>query len=203
MPSSCRPAPWTAAAARSTISRRTATTTTRERRPAGVWTMPSGWKSSDGLVHRHRDVVRRGGADGGGERLRVLDDGGEVERAHDDALVGDAEAHALGQLVLGEERLERLRERDRVGDLAVAHDAGPELGDCAAGQGEGAVDAHLGGGEVAGVELEADHAGLGGTLLTEHGSCIGSSRAVRLERPLNARSGPEGPLRGAVQCSGR
>src|SRR4051794_14984082 len=46
MPSICRPAPSTAAAARSTISRRTATTTTRVRRPAGVVTTPSGWKSS-------------------------------------------------------------------------------------------------------------------------------------------------------------
>ena len=38
---------------------------------------------------------------------------------------------------------------------------GCELGDRAAGQGEGAIDAHLGGGEVAGVELEADDAGAG------------------------------------------
>ena len=66
-----------------------------------------------GLVHRHRDVVRSGGADGGGERLRVVEHGVEVERAHDDPLVGDAEPHALGQLVLGEERLERLGEGDR------------------------------------------------------------------------------------------
>ena len=98
----------------------------------------------------------------------------EIERAHDDALMRDAEAHALRELVLGEERLDGLRERDRVGDLAVAHDAGPELGDRAAGQGEGAVDADLGGGDVAGVELEPDDAGLGGTLLlAEHGRRIG------------------------------
>ena len=71
------------------------------------------------------------GLDGGGERLRVVERR-QVERAHDDALVGDAEAHALGQLVLGEERLERLGERDGVGDLAVAQDAGPKLGDGAA-----------------------------------------------------------------------
>ena len=81
----------------------------------------------------------------------------------------------LPQLVLGEERLQRLREPDRVGDLAVAHDAGRELGDSAAGQGEGAIDAHLSGGEVAGVELEPDDAVLGGTLLTEHGSAYRQS----------------------------
>ena len=121
-----------------------------------------------GLVHRHRDVVGSGGAHGGGELLRVVDHGGEVERADDDALVGDAEPHPLGQVVLGEERLQRLGERDRVDDLAVAHDAGLELGDRAAGQCDGAIDADLGGGEVAGVELEPDDAGLGGTLLAEH-----------------------------------
>ena len=60
----------------------------------------------DGLVHRHRDVIGSGGLDGGGERLRVVEHGVEVERAHDDALVGDAEPDALGQLVLGEERLD-------------------------------------------------------------------------------------------------
>ena len=98
----------------------------------------------------------------------------EVERAHDDALMRDAEAHGLGKLVLGEERLDGLGEGDRIGDLAVAHDAGPELGDRAAGQGEGAVDGDLGGSDVAGVELEPDDAGLLGTLLlTEHEGCIG------------------------------
>ena len=123
----------------------------------------------DGLVHRHRDVVRRGLLDGGGEGLRVVDHDVEVERAHHDALVGDPEPHPLGELVVGEERLERLRKSDRIGDLAVAHDAGLELGDRTAGQGEGSVDADFGGGEVARVELEAHDAGVGGLLLlTEH-----------------------------------
>ena len=155
MPSICSPAPSTAAAARSTISRRTATTTTRERSPSGVLTTPSDWKSRTASSIGIGMWSGAAALHGGGQRLRVVEHGGEVERAHDDPLVGDAETHALGQLVLGEERLERLRERDRIGDLAVAHDAGPELGDRAAGQGEGAVDADLGGGEVAGVELEA------------------------------------------------
>ena len=63
-----------------------------------------------------------------------------------------------------------------VDDLAVADDAGSQLGDRAAGQGDVAVDGHLGGGEMAGVELEPDDAGLlGGTLLAEHGPWIGSA----------------------------
>ena len=95
--------------------------------------------------------------------------------------MGDAEAHGLGELVLVEERLDGLGEGDRIGDLAVAHDAGPELGDRAAGQGEGAVDGDLGGSDVAGVELEPDDAGLLGTLLlTEHEESIGT-RAACLE----------------------
>ena len=53
---------------------------------------------------------------------------------------------------------------------------GRELGDRAAGQGEGAVDADLGGGDVAGVELEPDDAGLRGTLLlAEHRRHIGNA----------------------------
>ena len=45
--------------ARSTISRRTATTTTRERRPTGVSDDAERLEVEDGLVHRHRDVVGR------------------------------------------------------------------------------------------------------------------------------------------------
>src|SRR5215217_2998215 len=45
MPSSSRPASRVADTSRSIISRRTATITTRERGPAGVWTTPSDWKS--------------------------------------------------------------------------------------------------------------------------------------------------------------
>ena len=63
--------------------------------------------------------------------------------------MGDPEAHPLGQLVVREERPEHLRQSDRIGDLAVAHDAGRQLGDGAAGQGEGAIEAHFGGGEMA------------------------------------------------------
>ena len=44
-------------------------------------------------------------------------------------------------------------------DLAVAQDAGAQVRDRAALEGERAVDADLGGGEVAGVELEADDDG--------------------------------------------
>ena len=95
MPSTCRPASRAAPASCSTISRRTATTTTRVRvlagrRLDGAERLPV----EDGLVHRHRDVVGRLHLDGGGERLLVLQRR-QVERADDDALVGDAEAHAL------------------------------------------------------------------------------------------------------------
>ncbi len=47
-----------------------------------------------GLVHRHRDVVGSGGLDGGGELLRVVEDGVEIERADDDPLMRDAEPDA-------------------------------------------------------------------------------------------------------------
>ena len=62
----------------------------------------------------------------------------------------------LREVVLGEEGLERLGERRRVGDLTVAQDAGPQLGVRAALDGDVAVHADLGGRDVAGVEIEPD-----------------------------------------------
>ncbi len=120
----------------------------------------------DRLVHRHRDVVGRLGLDGGGEALRVLDHR-QVERAHHDALVGDAQPHAAGKVVGVEELAQRLGQGDRIGRLAVAQDAGPQRGDRALLDGHAAVDVNLGGGDVAGVEIEPDDGG-GALLLLEH-----------------------------------
>jgi hypothetical protein len=118
-------------------------------------------------------VIGRLRTHGGGELLGIVADDRQVERPHHDPLVGDAEAHARRKLVLGEHGLERLRKRDRIGDLAVTHHAGTQLDERASRQRQAAVGAHLGSGEVAGVELEADHAGVVGTLLAEHGHSIG------------------------------
>ena len=78
----------------------------------------------------------------------------KVEGAHDDALVGDAEADALAELVLGEQVTERGGERVDVDDLAVADDAGGKR------RRGGALDldlarARLDGGHVAGLDVEA------------------------------------------------
>ena len=120
----------------------------------------------DGLVHRHRDVVGRLGLDRGGEALRVLDHR-QVERAHDDPLVGDAQAHAAGKVVGVEELAQRLGQGGRVGGLAVAQDAGPQRDDRALLDGHAAVGVNFGGGDVAGVEVEPDDGG-GALLLLEH-----------------------------------
>jgi hypothetical protein len=134
-----------------------------------------------GLLDRHRDVVGGERAGCGEQRLLVVHHR-QIERAHDDPLVGDPEPHALGQLVLVEERAQRLRQRRRVGHVAVAQDARGEMDDRAARERERAVAVHLGRGEVAGIELEADEMGLGGALSLEHGRSIGTRRA-RLDRP--------------------
>ena len=107
------------------MSRRAATSRTRWRGPSGVSTMPSGLEVEHGAVERHRHLVLRLEADGGlellaGSRRRKLED------ADDDPLVGDADAHALVQLVGPEELAQRLGEGLDVGDLAVADDAGLE-----------------------------------------------------------------------------
>ena len=76
-----------------------------------------------GLLERDRQHLLRAEADRVRELLRVLD-AGHLERAHADPVVGDAEPDAaLGQLVLGEERLQCDRERLRVAQLAVDDDA--------------------------------------------------------------------------------
>ena len=138
---------------------------------------PERHEVEDRLVHRHRDVVGRRGLDGGGERLVVLERR-QVERAHDDALVGHAQADALGQVVLLEERLQGLAERDGVGDLAVAQDARAKLGDGAAADGDVTVDADLSGRDVGGVEIEPDDRRVVlAVLLLEHDGPIGPKRA--------------------------
>jgi hypothetical protein len=108
-----------------------------------------------GVVHRHRDVVRRLGAHELLEQLGIVDRR-HVERAHHDPLVGDAEAHLGAELGVGEQLAQLLGERQRIGDLAVAHDAGAQVGDRALRHCDGAIDRDLGGRDMARVELETD-----------------------------------------------
>ena len=58
-----------------------------------------------------------------GVELGGVGDAGQAHRANDDPLVGDAEAHVLGQAVCGEEVLERVAELLGLLYLAVAEDA--------------------------------------------------------------------------------
>ena len=53
----------------------------------------------------------------------------QLDRAHGDALVGDADAHVARELLLGEQVLDRLAEAPRVVDLALADDARRERRD--------------------------------------------------------------------------
>ena len=62
------------------------------------------------LLERHRDVLLGLEAGGGRDVLGIVERR-QVKRAHDDARIGDADPHALGELVLGEHRLQRLGER--------------------------------------------------------------------------------------------
>ena len=85
------------------------------------------------LVERHRDLLLGLEANGGLQLLRVLDRG-QAQRADDDALVADPEPHPLGELVLGEERLQRLGEALRVDDLALVEGAWLQRADRGGGQ---------------------------------------------------------------------
>ena len=67
----------------------------------------------DGLVEGHGDRLGRLEADRGFALLVVLD-ARKLDHAHHDLLVGDAEAHVLGQPLIGHEALEGIGERGGV-----------------------------------------------------------------------------------------
>ena len=80
----------------------------------------------DHLVERHGDRLGRLEAHGG-HPLLVVVDLGDLHLAHDDLLVADAEADALGKSLRLEEVTERVREGGDVGHLAVADHTRGEL----------------------------------------------------------------------------
>ena len=109
------------------------------------------------LVERHRDLLLGREADRRVQLLRVLDRR-QAQGAHDDALVGDAEPHPLGELVLGEEAAQRLGDGVGVGDLAVVEGLGRQRRGRGGGDAGRAVDLHFGRGDAAGLDLEPDRA---------------------------------------------
>ncbi len=111
-----------------------------------------------GLVERHRNLLLRLEANGRLHLLRVLDRR-QPQRADDHLLVADAEPHLLGELVRGEEGLERVGDAVRVGDLALVEGARREWLDRGADDLRGSVDPDLGRSDAAGLDLEADRCG--------------------------------------------
>ena len=130
--------------------------TTRMRGPCGRLDAAERLEVEDRLVHRDGDVVRRFAANELVEQLGVVDRQ-HVERSHHDALVGDPETHLGGELGAVEQLAQRLGERDRVGDLAVAQRSpGRRSATAPLRDRDVAVDRDLGGREVARVQLEPD-----------------------------------------------
>ena len=139
------------------MSRRAATTTTST---CGAFPSSTGDAADHlvlehRLVERHRDLLLGLEANRGIHLLRVLDDR-QAHGADDDALVADPEPHLLGQLVLGEEILQRGGEAVRVEHLALVEGTGRKRSDRRSahlGRAVGAV--HLGRGDAARLDLEA------------------------------------------------
>ena len=114
------------------MSRRAATATTSIlRSPSSFCGVADDLPVEYGLVERHRDVVLGLEADRRLELVAVLDRR-QAQRANGDALVGDAQPDVAGELVLGEELLERSAQRLGVDDLALAEDPWRERHDAAA-----------------------------------------------------------------------
>ena len=111
------------------MSRRAATTTTST---CGAPPSSAGDAADDlvlehRLVERHRHLLLGLEADRRLHLLRVLDRR-QAHGADDDALVADPEPHPLGELVLGEERLQRRGEALGVEHLALVEGAGRPAG---------------------------------------------------------------------------
>jgi hypothetical protein len=110
----------------------------------------------DRLVDRHRQLVGRVEADGRRELLGVAQVG-QLQRADDDLLVGDADADPLAEaLVVAEEGAQGVAERRAVDHLAVADDAGLEGRERGRLHIDAAVDGDLRDGDAAGVDVHAD-----------------------------------------------
>ena len=110
----------------------------------------------DGLLERDRQHLLRPEADRIRELLRVLDPR-HLEGADADPVVGDAEPDAaLGQLVLGEEGLERDRQCLGVAQLAVDDDAVVERGASRLDELDGLAVANPGGRDLGAADLETD-----------------------------------------------
>ena len=108
------------------------------------------------VLERHRKLVLRLEAHGGGELLGVLEVG-QVDDAHDDLLVGEADADALVQaLVLAVQRSQRFGQALDVGDLAVADDPGLERREGGPLDADAAVDDDRRGNDAGRVDVEPD-----------------------------------------------
>ena len=122
------------------------------------------------LVEGHRHLLLGLEADRRLHLGRVLDRG-QAQGADDDALVADAEPHLLGELVLGEEALQRGGEAVGVEHLAFVECAGLQRLDRRCRDPRGAVGADdLGRGDAARLDVEAGNA-----------ACLPLARQAQLE----------------------
>ena len=108
----------------------------------------------DGLVERHRQLVLGLEADRGVELVGIFDQR-QVHHPHRDALVGDAEANLLGQLVLAEQRAQRRGHGLGVDDLAVVDGPRRQVADRPARDARRAVAAQFHGGDTPGFNVQA------------------------------------------------
>jgi hypothetical protein len=112
------------------------------------------------VLERHGKLVLRVEAHGRLDLLGVLEVG-QVDDAHDDLLVGQADADALVEALVGPvERAQCVGETVDVGDLAVADDPRLERHDADVLHAHPAVDGNGGGHDAGGVDVEPDE-GLG------------------------------------------
>ena len=107
-------------------------------------------------LQRHRQLVGCDVAHGCVD-LDLVGERRDVDGAHDDLRVGDADAHLLPEaLVLGPQLAQRRADGVDVDDLAIADDAEREGDAGRALEAHDAVDGHLGGDCAARLDVQAD-----------------------------------------------
>ena len=117
--------------------------------PPTTWWSSTAWSSGIGMLLLGLEANRRV------DLLLVLDQR-QPQGAHDDALVGDAEPDLLAELVLREERLEASARASGSGTSPSRTTPGSSGSIAVRLTSSGAVAAHLGRGDAAGLDVEAD-----------------------------------------------
>ena len=139
-------------------------------------------------LDRHRDLVLRLEVHGAFKFLRIRDRG-QLDLAHHDALVGDADPHPAVETAAFEQVRQRLAEGRHVADLAVTHQARRDRPAGCPLDDDVAVEPALHGNQLPGLDLEPDQ-----VLRASPAANRDPRPPVRNRKPAPVRNGKPAPV---------